>query len=109
MQGIGEHQRPRNRETHCPGLTRLPAAIHMRLHVEGTQGVRRREGLLDMLHQRRPREIIAERAPIDLPLAGTRSEIHPRDTGLAPADRVPAELIFTHALTVRAKGFGCWA
>src|SRR5262245_52034354 len=55
MQRIGQHQRPRDRQPHRTRLARLTAAIHMRLHVKRAERVRGSEGLLDVLHQRRPR------------------------------------------------------
>jgi hypothetical protein len=37
----------------APACPDMPAAIHVRLHVERPEGVRRRERLLDVLDQRR--------------------------------------------------------
>src|ERR1043166_8166385 len=109
MQLVGQHQGPRDPHPERPGLARLPAPVHVRPHVEGAQGVGGRERLLDVLHQRGAREVVAQGPAVDLPLAGARGEVHPGDAGLPPADRVPAELIFTHALTLTAKGRGCCA
>ncbi len=53
--------------------------------------VGRGERLLDVLHQRRTREVVTERAAVDVPLARTRRQVHPRHAGLAAADGLPAE------------------
>ena len=51
MLTIGLDQGPGNSMPQGTRLPRLAAAVHVRLYVEGTQGICGREGLLDMLHQ----------------------------------------------------------
>ncbi len=53
---IGFHQRPGNGVPQRAGLTGLTATVHVGLHIERAQRIRRGEGLLDVLHQRRPGE-----------------------------------------------------
>src|SRR5881398_623387 len=89
---VRQAQRPRDRESHRPRLPRHPAAPAQRPHVEGTERVRRRERLLDMRHERRPGEVVPQRAPVDVPLPRARREIHARHPDLAAPDRVPAQL-----------------
>src|SRR5512135_290271 len=86
---VRRDERPGHAQPHRPGLSRLPAPAHVRPDVEGTEGIGRGERLLDVLHQRGPREIVAERAAVDVPLPGAGREIHAGDAGLAPTHRLP--------------------
>ena len=101
------------REPERACLARLPAAIHMRPHVERAERVGGGEALLNVLHQRRPREVVTQRAAVDVPLAGAGGQVHPGDARLAAAHGLPAELGGGgHALTfdgVTENGLGCWA
>src|SRR5687768_8799699 len=67
----GEAQRAR--------LTAHAAAIDARPHVEAPERVSGGKWLLDRRDQRRPREVITERAPVDVPFARARLQIHPAD------------------------------
>src|SRR5712692_7069810 len=104
---------PRHAEAHRAGLPRLPASVHVRPDVEGTECVGCGERLLDVLDQRGPREVVAERAAVDVPLPGAGREIHAGDARLAPPHRLPPERRnCRHAVTLagpRVKGLGCCA
>ena len=110
---IGLDQRPSDREPERAGLARLAAAVHVGLHVEGAQRVGGGEGLLDVLHQRRPREVVAQRPAVDVPFAGAGGQIDPRHARLAAAHGLPAELgcrrSCAHLRGVTENGFGCCA
>src|SRR2546427_8922661 len=109
---VRQAQRPRDRESHRPRLARHPAAPAQRPHVEGAERVGRRERLLDVRHERRPGEVVAQRAPVDVPLPRTRREIHARHTDLAAPDCVPPQLwrdARAHRTSARLSGSGCWA
>src|SRR6266540_5518599 len=106
------HHRARDAEPHRAGLTGEPAADHTRLHVERPERVGRGERLLNVRHERRPREIVAQRPPVDAPLARPRRQIHARDAELAASDRVPAQLRCdpaAHLASTAASGVGCCA
>src|SRR3954470_23161563 len=70
------------------GLARLAAAVHVRLDVILAKPVRRREWLLDGRDERGTREVVAERAPVDVPLAASGFDVHAADGFLAASDRV---------------------
>src|SRR6266850_316434 len=109
---VGQAQRPRDREPHRPRLPRHPAAPTQGPHVEGAERVGRRERLLDVRHQRRPGKVVAQRAPVDVPLPRARREIHARHADLAAPHRVPAQLrryARAHRASARLSGSGCWA
>src|SRR2546425_214428 len=109
---IRQAQRSRDREPHRPSLPGHPAAPAQRPHVEGAQRVGRRERLLDVRHERRPGEVIAQRAPVDVPLPRPRRQIDARHPDLAASDRVPAQLRRygrAHQASARLSGSGCWA
>ena len=89
---VGLDQRPGDRHAHRAGLAGLAAAVHVRLHVEGAQGVGGGERLLDVLDQRRTGEVVTQRAAVDVPLAGAGGEVDAGDAGLAAAHGLPAEL-----------------
>src|SRR6476660_9853467 len=93
------HQRPRDPQPKRPGLARLPAPVHVRLHVERAERVGGGEALLDVLHQRRTREVVAQRAAVDVPLDGPGGEVHPGDARLAAAHGLPAECGGGHVVT----------
>ena len=75
-------------ETQRAGLTGLAAAVDVRLHVVAAEHVGRRERLLDGRDVRRTREVVAERAAVDVPLARARLEVDAADGFFAAADRV---------------------
>src|SRR5438445_9965916 len=108
---VRQAQRPRNRETHRPRLPRHPAAPTQRPHVERAERVGRRERLLDVRHERRPGEVIAQGALVDVPLARAGGQVHPRHAHLATPDRVPAQLRCDrrHAVAESTSGCGCCA
>src|SRR6476661_3449772 len=81
-------QRASDREAQCAGLAGDAATLEVRLHVIAPERVGRRERLLDRRHQRRPREVVAERAPVDVPLARTSLQVHTADRFLPAADAV---------------------
>jgi hypothetical protein len=61
-------------------------------------------------HERGPGEIVAQRAPVDAPLARSWRQIHPRDAELPASDRVPAQLRCDRAAHLTAtSGWGCCA
>ena len=100
VQAVGLHQRPRDAVPERARLPRLAAAVHVRRDVEGAEGVGGGERLLDVLHQRGPREVVAEGAAVDVPLARAGRQVHTGDAGLAPAHRLPPEFGRSrHALT----------
>src|SRR5690606_27528154 len=107
------HQGPGNGQAERTGLAGLPAAIHMRLHIERPARVGGREGLLDVLHQRRAREVVSEGAAVHVPLAGAGREIDAGHAGLAAAHGLPPELgSASHAFTfwtLTVYGWGCCA
>src|SRR5579872_6066190 len=70
MRFVELHERTRDCETERAGLTGRAAAVDVRLHVEAAERVSRRERLLNRRDERRTREVVAERAPVDVPLAG---------------------------------------
>src|SRR6267154_6815425 len=85
---VRQAQRSSDREPHRPCLPRHTAAPAQRPHVEGAQRVGRRERLLDMRHERGPGKIIAQRAPVDVPLPRARREIHARHPHLTAPNSV---------------------
>src|SRR2546422_10921207 len=108
---VGQAQRPRDAHAHRTRLPSDSAAGDPRAHVEGAQRVRRGERLLDVRHEGRPREVVPQIAPIDVPLARARREVDPRHAHLAPPDRMPAQLRRRsgHSAAASASGCGCWA
>jgi hypothetical protein len=64
-------QSPCNPQPERTGLPRRPTTIESRLYIERTQGVGRRERLLDVLDQRPTGKEVAKRAPIYVPLPGS--------------------------------------
>src|SRR5688572_16649009 len=82
------HEGAGDGETERAGLAGLPAPLHVRLHVVLAERVGRRERLLDGRDERRPREVVAERAPVDVPLARARLQVDSADGFLAAADGV---------------------
>src|SRR5829696_259556 len=82
------HQRPRDGEAQCARLPRLPAALQVRPDVELAQRVGGGERLLNRRDERRTREVVAERAPVDVPLAGAGPQVDAADGFLAAADGV---------------------
>src|SRR4029077_756109 len=109
---IRQAQRSRDCESHRPRLPRPPAAPTQRPHVEGAQRVGGRERLLNVRHERRPGKIIAQRAPVDVPLPRAGREIHARHADLTAPDGVPTQLRRygrAHQASARLSGSGCWA
>src|SRR3712207_3658952 len=66
------HQGAGYGEAERPGLPGEPAAGHVRLHVKAAERVGDLERLLDGEHVRGAREVVTERAPIDVPLPRAR-------------------------------------
>ena len=93
MLAIGLDQRARDGVPQGASLAGLPAAVHERAHIERAERVGRGERLLDVLHQRGPREVVAQRAAVHVPLAGAGREVDARNARLAAANGLPAELI----------------
>src|SRR5438132_3589404 len=112
MSVVRQHQRTGDPETHRPRLAGESTAHDARLHVESTQRVGRGERLLNVRHERRPGEIVTERAPIDAPLARPWRQIHPRDAELPTSDRMPTQLrrdSCAHLASTATSGVGCCA
>src|SRR5688500_4829161 len=59
------HERAGDGEPERARLSGEPAALEARPHVEAAERVGRRERLLDRADERRPREVVTERAPVD--------------------------------------------
>src|SRR5687768_6820204 len=100
---IDLHERASNSETQRARLTGLPAALEIRLDVVPTQRIRRREWLLNRAHERRAREVIAQRPAIHIPLARANLQIHAAHRFLAAANRVDV-LRVRHLLLVLVEG-----
>src|SRR5687768_11958936 len=79
-------ERTRDREPQRARLTGHPATVQVCAHVVPAERVGGRERLLDRRHQRRPRKVVTERAPVDVPLAGTRLDVHAAHRFLAAPD-----------------------
>src|SRR5437867_7982514 len=92
MPVIREHQRPGDPQPHRARLAGEPTANDARLHVERAERVGGRERLLNVRHERGPGEIVAQRPPVDAPLARSGRQIDARDAELAASDRMPAQL-----------------
>src|ERR1035437_7233477 len=88
MRLIHLDERAGDRETERTGLSGGAATVDVRLYVEAAERVGRGERLLNRGDERGTREIIAERASIDVPLARTGHDVHAADGFLAAADRV---------------------
>src|SRR5690242_15340712 len=88
MRFVDFHERASHGEPERAGLARLAAALTLRLDIIATERVGRRERLLDGGHERRPREEIAERAPVHVPFSGSGLEVHAARRFLAAADGV---------------------
>src|SRR5262249_40352972 len=104
------HERARGGEAQRAGLPALPAPLDGRLHIVAAETVGGREWLLDARHQRGTREIIAERAPVHIPLPRAGAKVQTADALLAPSDRVHGGVrhhFFPSDLRVRT--FGCCA
>ena len=71
---IGLDERAGDAQPQRAGLARLSAAIHMCPHIERAERVGGGEGLLDVLHERRARKVVAEVRPLmsHLPVPGVR-------------------------------------
>src|SRR5678815_5691594 len=69
-------------------LDRSSAASDVYKRQVLAESVGRRERLLDRRDEGRPREVVTERAAIDVPLAAAGPEVHAADRFLATADRV---------------------
>src|SRR6266850_3901168 len=109
---VREHQRPRDSQPHRTSLTGQSATHDARLHVERAERVGRGERLLNVRHERRPGEIVAQRAPIDAPLARARRQVDARDAEFAASDRMPAQLWCdrgAHLASTATSGVGCCA
>src|SRR5690606_30126881 len=89
---VGLAQRASDRVPHRTGLAGHAAAAHVRLDIEGAERVGRGERLLDVLHQRRAREVVTQGAAVDIPLPGAGNQVDPGDAGLAAANGLPAKL-----------------
>src|SRR5688500_11737594 len=110
MPVVRQHERPRDPEAQRTGLAGQPAADDARLHVERAQRIGRGERLLNVRHERRPREIIAQRPPVDGPFPRARRQIHSGNAELAAPDRVPTQLrCDPRAHLASASGVGCCA
>src|SRR5438477_5699356 len=113
MPVVREAQRPGDSQPHRARLPRHAAAPAVALHVERAERVGRGERLLNVGHERGPREIVAQRPAVDVPLPRAGGQIDARHARLAAPDRVPAQLrrdrghASSPALSVR--GWGCCA
>src|SRR5262245_52271286 len=90
MRFVELHERASHSEAKGTGLTRGATALEIRLDVITTERVGRRERLLNRADQRRPREVVAKRATVDVPLTRTGLEIDAAHGLLAAADGVDA-------------------
>src|SRR3982750_2280792 len=104
------HERAGDGEAQRAGLTRLSAALDVGLHVVLAEVVGRGERLLDRAHERGAREVVAEGAAVDVPLARAGLEVQAADGLLAAADGV--RRLVSHyllSLDVKVRTWGCWA
>src|SRR5512133_778705 len=69
VQLVHDHEGARHGEAQRAGLAGDAAAVDVRLHVKAAERVGRRERLLDGGDEHGTREVVAERAPVDTPLA----------------------------------------
>src|SRR5881398_2274737 len=109
---VRQAQRARDREPQRSRLPRHTPAPAQRPHVERAQCVRGRERLLDVRHQRRPGEVVPQRAPVDVPLPRAGRQIHARYAYFAAPHRVPAQLrrdAAAHRAAAAPSGCGCCA
>src|SRR6185437_15762428 len=79
------------------------------LHVEAAEGVGRGECLLNRRHEGRTREVVAQRAAVDVPLARSRLHVHAADAFLAASDGVNGALGHHSVSLLRLSTTGCWA
>ena len=91
MQTVHLEQCPGNAQSERAGLAGDPAAVAMGSHVERAQRVRCGKGLLDVLNQRGPREVITQRPAVDFPLPGAGGEVDAGNAGLAAANTMPTQ------------------
>src|SRR5438128_8770236 len=85
--GVGLDQRARNAVPHSAGLPADPAAVDRRDHVVAIDGVRQPQWLRDDHLQRRPREIVLQRAAVQREAARSGDDPHTRHGLLATSGR----------------------
>src|SRR5690349_6495006 len=85
VHAIGLDQRPGDAELQGAGPAGRLAAGGGRRDVARAEGGGGLEGPLDVAHERRRREVTPEGAPVHVPLAGARRQVHASRGGLAAA------------------------
>src|SRR5918992_196588 len=83
---IDLYERARDGEAKRSGLPGRAAALEARADVVAPERVGCRKRLLNRADQRRARKVIAERASVDVPLAGARADVYAAHRFLAAAD-----------------------
>src|SRR5437773_2609964 len=82
------YERPRDRQAQRTSLSRRSAAFDVRANVIAAKRIGRCERLLDGRHERWAREVISQRASVDVPLARAGPKIDTAHRFLAAANRV---------------------
>src|SRR5450755_4381483 len=88
MRLVHDDQRARHRKSKRARLAALSTAFELRLHIVATESIRGCERLLNRRHERRTREVIAERATVHIPLAGAGADVEAADRFFPAADRM---------------------
>src|SRR4051812_11719740 len=102
MPFIHLHQRTSDGKAQRASLPAHSTALEVRLDVELAESIGGNERLLDLRHEHRTREVIAQRAAIDVPLTGSRLHVHAADGFLAAANGVCNLRIDGHRSTPRS-------
>ena len=94
-----------------PSLPARSPALQRSFHVERAQRIGGGKRLLDVLHERRPREVISQGAAVHVPLARSGTDVEAADALFAASDRVNHGPVVHHLLSLclRVNTAGCWA
>src|SRR4051812_49543401 len=80
------HERAGDGEAKSACLAADSTALEVRLDVELAESVGGDERLLDLRDEHRTREVVTERAPVDVPLAGACLHVNAANRFFAAAD-----------------------
>src|SRR5690348_2661389 len=111
MRFVDLHERARCCQAQRTRLSTEAAPVEVGLHIILAERVRRAERLLNGRNERRAREIIAQRTPVHIPLAGARPDVQTAHGLLTPANRVRDGRVghYLDSLDLRFRTLGCCA
>jgi len=104
------HEGSRHGKAQRAGLAGRAAAVDVRLHVIATEGIRRGKWLLNSRHESWPGKVVAQRATVDVPLAGARLHVDAAHRFLPAANGVDCIGHGYFSLDLlKVRGVGCCA